>query len=181
MPIVWLAHTVATQGSPGTSPSGRGVLPRARCCPSSGPKGTIHLTASCTLTLCPTYQMVGPYLNDGQMSSEDPNIHLASASTTADCQEEFRSALTRGLGIMISNVTTTTTLAVLLPVFATCICHTCQTPKSPQLKQMTSHTKISFSYFYIFPSFVLFFFFLVVTNSSRSDKRRLQILKKCKL
>ena len=53
--------------------------------------------------------MVGPYLTDGQMSSEDPSIRLASESTIAVCQEEFRSDLTSGLGIMIPNVTTTVT------------------------------------------------------------------------
>lgn len=166
MPIVWLAHTVATQGSPGTGQSGRGILPRALCCPSSGPKGTIHLTASCTLTLCPTYQMVGPYLTDGQMSSEDPSIHLASKPTTVVCQEEFRSDLTRGLGIMIPNVattTTTTTLAVHFPVFATCICHACQTTRTPNLsRRLHIHRivtyKISLSYFYIFISLVFSFF-----------------------
>ena len=78
--------------------------------------------------------MVGPYLTDGQMSNEDPSNHLASEPTTAVCQEEFRSALTRGLGIMISNVTTTT-LALPLPVFATCICHACQTAKRPNLSR----------------------------------------------
>jgi hypothetical protein len=42
--------------SPGTNPKGRGVLPRVRCCPSSGPRGNIRITASSTRIACPTYQ-----------------------------------------------------------------------------------------------------------------------------